>query len=82
MRGEGAAFEPSCPVQSSRNLVGGAGSYPPAVGAVAFFPHRLALHFDAMRVLDQPVEDASGDGRISDLGVPAGNRQLAGQPAR
>ena len=36
--------------------------------------HRLAVHFDAIGVVDQPVEDAVGDGRIADLRVPTGHR--------
>lgn len=40
-------------------------------GWVAVFSHGLAAHLDAMGVVDQTVEDTVGDGRISDLLVPA-----------
>src|ERR1035441_7356957 len=45
------------------------------VFAATSFPHGLALHFDPVHVVDQPVEDAIGDGRTSDLGMPGGSRQ-------
>jgi hypothetical protein len=53
-------------------LLSGAGSYLLTVLTAAFFAHRLALHFDPMRVMNEPVEDAIGNGRISDLGMPGG----------
>ena len=34
---------------------------------------------NAVRVVDQPVEDAVGDSGIADLGVPGRHRQLASQ---
>jgi hypothetical protein len=74
VRGEGAAFEPTCPAQHWRDLPAEPGSYFLPVLAAAFFSHGLALHFDPVRVMDEPVEDAVGDGRITDLGMPAGDR--------
>ena len=43
---------------------------------IALFPHGFSAHLDAMSVMDQTVEDAIRDGVISDLLVPARNRQL------
>ncbi len=40
----------------------------------------LALQFEAMRVVDQAVEDRIGDGGIADLSLPTRYGQLAGQP--
>src|SRR5260370_4736827 len=71
-----------CPAQHWRDPLRGAGSYFLPVLAAAFFAHGLALHFNAMSVMDEPVEDAIGDGRISDLGMPSANWQLAGQHRR
>src|SRR5271165_1989172 len=42
----------------------------------ASFAHRIAAHLDPVGIVDQPVEDAIGRGRIADLFVPAGHRQL------
>jgi hypothetical protein len=33
----------------------------------AIFPHRIAAHLDAVRVVDQPVKDAVGQRGIADL---------------
>ena len=42
-------------------------------------PHRITAHVNAMGVLDQTVEDAIGQRRISDLLVPARYRPLRSQ---
>ena len=47
-----------------------------------FLTHRIATHFDAMRVVDEPVEDAIGQRRIADLFVPACDGQLRGEDHR
>jgi hypothetical protein len=47
--------------------------------AATLFPHRLAVQFDPVRVVDEPVEDAVGDGGIADLRGPARHQQLAGK---
>jgi hypothetical protein len=41
---------------------------------VAVFAHRIATHLKAVSVVDQPVEDAIGHGRVADLLMPAGHR--------
>jgi hypothetical protein len=38
--------------------------------------HRIATHLDAVSVVDQPVRDSVGQGRIANLLVPAGHWQL------
>ena len=43
---------------------------------IAFLPHGLAAHLDAMSVVNETVEDAIGDGTIANLLVPARDRQL------
>ena len=50
--------------------------------AAALFAHRFALHLDALSVVDQPVENAIGQGLITDLLVPLGHREFAGQDHR
>ena len=50
-----------------------------ALRRIAFLPHRLAAHFDAVGVMNQPVEDAVGQSGITNLFVPARDRQLRGQ---
>ena len=45
----------------------------------ATFAHRISLHFDAVRVVNQPVQYAVGQRRIADLLVPLRYRQLRGQ---
>src|SRR5438132_254521 len=42
--------------------------------STALFPHRVPTHFEAMRVVNQAVEDAVGGCRIADLLVPARDR--------
>jgi len=44
--------------------------------SAAFFAHRIAPHLQAMRVVNQPVEDTIGGRGIADLLVPARDRQL------
>jgi len=41
--------------------------------------YRLAIHLDAVGVVNQPVQDAVGDGWIADLHMPALDRQLTCQ---
>ena len=41
--------------------------------------HGIALHLNAMRVVDQAVEDAVGQRWIADLFVPPRDRQLRRQ---
>ena len=36
-----------------------------------FLAHGIATHFEAMRVVNQPVENAVGGSRIADLFMPA-----------
>ena len=43
----------------------------------AILSHRIAAHLDAVRVVNQPVEDAVGGGGIADLFVPAGRPAVA-----
>ena len=40
--------------------------------------YRLAIHLDAIGVVNQPVQDAVGDGWIADLHMPTLYRQLTG----
>jgi len=44
--------------------------------------HRIALHLNAMRVVDQAVEDAVCQRGIADRLVPARDRQLRGEDRR
>ena len=44
--------------------------------SATFFAHRVAPHFEAMRVVHQAVEDAIGGRGIADLLMPARDRQL------
>ena len=46
--------------------------------ATAPFTHGIPAHFDAMSVVNQPVQDAIGGGGIADLLMPMGNRHLRG----
>jgi hypothetical protein len=46
------------------------------IGFAATLPHRIIPHFDTVRVVNQPVEDAVGGGGITNLFVPAHHRQL------
>ena len=46
-------------------------------GGVAGPSHRMTVQFEAMRVVDQPVEDGIGEGGFVDHGVPCCDRQLA-----
>ena len=48
----------------------------------AFLPHRFPLHLDLVGAMHQPVQDAVGNSRVSDLRVPLRHRQLAGQQRR
>ena len=48
-------------------------------GRAARPSHRMTVQFEAMGVVDQAVEDRISDGRIADLRMPTGHRQLAGQ---
>jgi hypothetical protein len=41
--------------------------------------HRIATHLDAMGIVDKSVEDAIGQSGITNLFVPARDRQLRGQ---
>jgi hypothetical protein len=43
------------------------------------FAHRSALKFDAVRVVNEPVEDAIGHSGITDLIVPLSDGNLAGK---
>ena len=47
-------------------------------GGTARPSHRVAVQFQAMGVVDQPVEDRIGKGGFVDHGVPRCDRQLAG----
>ena len=50
------------------------------VGLAAFeFPYRSASEINAVGIMHQAVENAIGQRRIADLGVPFGNRHLAGK---
>jgi hypothetical protein len=69
------------PHPTYRNL-GGASSCLICLLTATFLPHRLALQFNPMGVVDETIEDAIGNGWISDLGMPGGNWQLAGQHRR
>ena len=44
--------------------------------------HRFTLQLDAVGVVHQAVENAVGECRVPDLGMPLGDRQLAGQNGR
>ena len=46
------------------------------------FAHRLAIEFNAIGIVDQPIHDAVRNAGITDLLVPVGNRQLTGQDCR
>ena len=46
---------------------------------ILLLAHRLALEFDLMRRMHQPVQGAVGYRRVADLRVPLRHRQLAGQ---
>jgi hypothetical protein len=48
----------------------------------ALFTHRVAAHFEAMGVVNQPVEDAVSGRGIADLLVPSHDRQLGGEDGR
>ena len=50
--------------------------------APTLFPHRVPAHLDAVRVVDQAVEDTVGHGRVADLFVPASDGQLRRQDHR
>ena len=50
--------------------------------AAALFAHRFTPHLEAVGVVDQPVENAISQSRITDLLVPLGHGQLAGQNHR
>ena len=80
MWGRGAAFEPLSPHPvlerparpcCSRVLL--------ASLLAALSAHRFAFEFDAVCIVHQPVENRIGYRRIADLGVPGGDRHLAGQ---
>jgi len=43
---------------------------------IAFLPHGITTHLDAVGIVNQAVEDAVSDGGVADLLVPARNRQL------
>jgi hypothetical protein len=47
--------------------------------AATFFPHGLALQVDPVRIVNDPAEDAVGDGGVADLCMPTGDRQLTGE---
>src|SRR6516165_11974086 len=47
-----------------------------------FFAGRVALQFDLVRIMDQPVKNAVGQGRVADLLMPALDRDLAGEDRR
>src|SRR5437667_12043750 len=38
----------------------------------ALFAHRFTLHLDPVGVVHEPVQDAVGERRVADLGVPLG----------
>ncbi len=42
------------------------------------FPEALAGQFDAIGIVDEPVEDGVGDGGVADDFVPSADRHLAG----
>ena len=46
------------------------------------FAHAVALQGEPVGVVDEPVEDGVGDGRIGDRLVPVIDRQLAGHDGR
>src|SRR5579863_3305129 len=46
---------------------------------IAFLPHGLTTHLDAMSVVNETVEDAVSDGGIADLFAPARDRQLGSE---
>jgi len=47
-----------------------------------FLAHRIAIHFDAMSVVNQAIQNAVGGNRIADLFMPAGDRKLRSQDRR
>src|SRR5262249_44167453 len=49
------------------------------VFSVFCFAHRSALKFDAVSVVNEPVEDAIGHSGITDLVVPLSDGNLAGE---
>ena len=62
VQGKGLAFEAPCPP----NTPAGEQRQPLTVGlGGADFPHRFAAQLDAMRVVNQAVEDTVRHGRIS-----------------
>jgi hypothetical protein len=76
--GQGWRFECLAPPQQCRNrfsrfLLG---------FAAALLAHGFAIEFDAIRVMNQPVENAIGEGRIADLFMPMNKWQLRGQDHR
>ena len=50
--------------------------------SAALFAHRFAFKLDAVGVMDQAVEDAIGNGGITDLLMPMGDRCLRGKDQR
>ena len=46
------------------------------------FAHAVAVQDEAMGVVDEPIEDGVGDGRVGDRLVPVIDRQLAGHDGR
>ena len=47
-------------------------------GGASRLSHRMTVQFDAMSVVDQPVEDRICEGGLIDDGVPCCDGQLAG----
>ena len=45
-------------------------------------PQAVAVEFDAMGVVNQPIEDGVGISRVADEGVPFVDRNLAGEDGR
>ena len=64
-RGTGKTTRPRRPLFPARNL---------CVRLPAILTHRVTSHLNAVGVVNQPVEDAIGHRRITDLFVPAGHR--------
>ena len=46
------------------------------------FPKALAGQFDAVGVVDEPIEDGVGDGGVADDFIPLADRHLAGDDDR
>lgn len=75
-RGKGCGERDSSPVPRSAMERPGERQPPALCTSAAFLAHRVALHLNAVGVVDQAVEDTVSNGGIADLFVPASHGQL------